>query len=157
MEEYVMKKFLMTSALVAVGLVPAGAIAKNYTHKSESASASVHITAPAEGPTTSSRPLHFALQDATTGMKTGEKVSIEGEKIYLIQANGAKAFAPNGPYTAPNGVTYYALDGLVETVEAPEEIVYIEADLQDRDRDGYTDNVDVDVNSRKADVRKSSY
>lgn len=73
----------------------------------------------------------------------GENVQIRNDKIYLVQADGYKHFAPNGPYTAPQGVTFIAEDGLVVRTEQPDEVAYLDVDYRDQDRDGYSDDVRV--------------
>lgn len=75
-------------------------------------------------------------------------IMIEGKKIYFIEPDGDKYFAPDGPYETRNGVTYYAHDGLVSLIEAPQNIVYVDASVMDNNADGYYDDIDVNVDTR---------
>jgi hypothetical protein len=68
------------------------------------------------------RPITFTAQ-------TGDRIQVEGQKIYIVNANtGSKYFAPDGPYTTNSGITFIALDGAVLRTEAPDQVVYVDTD-----------------------------
>lgn len=81
-------------------------------------------------------------------VNSDEKIHINGEKIYLITDSGYKFFAPDGAYTTTEGVTYFSEAGIINHTEGPTQVVYVDADMEDKDNDGYYDGIDVDTRTR---------
>lgn len=94
------------------------------------------------------RPMHYKFQDR------GETILIEGKKIYTLTRNGQKTFAPNGPYTSPEGLTFVAHDGVVMHTNAPYKIVRIDSDLKGQNYDNSPEYIGVDTHTRKYPKRK---
>jgi hypothetical protein len=108
------------------------------------------ITLPSK---TDTRRVVFPLADTSAG----ESVEIQGEKIYLVQNNGYKYFAPNGSYTTRNGITFVAEDGLILRAESPDKVVYVDTDFIDTDKDGYSNEMNTNVKTYRQDNRTNSY
>ncbi len=61
----------------------------------------------------------------------GETIELKGNGIKIVSSNGNAYYAPDNFYTLENGLTFYSEDGAILRVDAPAEIVYIDADLVD--------------------------
>lgn len=62
----------------------------------------------------------------------GERLQIEGTRVYKIEPNGTRFFAPKGSYETTNGYTIVTEDGALVRVEEPAEVVTV--DWNDRNR-----------------------
>jgi hypothetical protein len=145
-----MKKFALLAVTATIALAPAIADAKGERNSWWSGSTSDRETTVTETATYSHEEANRAdaetklyidnttppkgrqalMKDKTYtfSLEDGSRIQLQGEKIYMVEADGYKYFAPNGPYTTRNGVTFIAKDGLVERTEAPDEVIYVDAD-----------------------------
>ena len=152
-----MKKLTLLAAVAAVALTPALASAGNYKSRSTTWNdgKTYHEThdgnhaADFKVRVNSSEQIKTPAKPQTLDLANGGRILVEGDAIFALSDNGFKSFAPNGPYETTRGITYYAEDGLVLRAENPQEMVYVDTDLRDRDRDGYSDDVDVNVETRR--------
>lgn len=96
------------------------------------------------------------------------KIWVKGSTIKIMQPNGNTFFPPNGPYVTEEGLKFVADDGEVLRIEAPADLILVDADLnvdvqpaqgsnykmnddrrtQNRDANNYEVDVDADVDTR---------
>lgn len=66
------------------------------------------------------RTLNFQIAE------TNERLSVQGDTVYKVTANGNRFYAPNGSYTTTNGLTVVVEDGILRRIEEPAEIVRLD-------------------------------
>jgi hypothetical protein len=112
-----MKKLIPATLAVAAFLAMTPAFAEEAAVTTET---TVEATTPAADATVTTEvktevaaPVEYTLVDGTT------KVSVEGDHVFVVAADGAKTAAPDGDHaTTTEGVTLKVKDGLLVKEEA---------------------------------------
>lgn len=113
-----MKKLIPATLAVAAILAMTPAFAEDHAagHAAPAAAAEVKAdatAAPAEAAAEMTAPVEYTLKDGTT------KVSVEGDKVFVVAADGTKTAAPDGDHaTTTEGVTLKVKDGMLVKEEA---------------------------------------
>lgn len=115
-----MKKLIPATLAVAAFLALTPAFAEDAA-PAATATTTVEVTTDAPAATTDvtvtttevAAPVEYTLKDGTT------KVSVEGDKVFVVGADGAKTAAPDGDHeTTTEGVTLKVKDGALVKEEA---------------------------------------
>ncbi len=106
-----MKNLLALAAVAAVALVPSFAKAED-THaaaKVETPAAAVSTETTTETTTTETT----AVEAREATLKDGTKISIEGDKVFVVAADGTKTPAPDAEHELADGTKVKTVAGVI--------------------------------------------
>ncbi len=107
-----MNKLLALAAVGVLSVVSAGAQAEE-THAAPAADVKVEVTTPAVAAEAAA-----VVEVKEVTLKDGTKVSIEGESVFVVGADGAKTPAPDGEHELADGTKVKTAGGKVVKAEA---------------------------------------
>jgi hypothetical protein len=144
-----MKKLVLMTAVAVIGASPVFAADASYSKRSTEVNAPGHsytiVDRKMEGDTVRITTRETVRGYTHAGAVTNEEgdvdytgrydlasdtrhLDVNGTSAYMVTAGGYRYFAPKGAYTTDRGETIFIEDGQVLRMEAPPEVVYLDAD-----------------------------
>ncbi len=147
-----MKKLALIAAVAAIAIPATAQAGRGDMHKETNHmyDGSTKVVVDTKMVTTTGTEQTWAIpqdgQTRTVDLVNGGKLRMDGSAAYLMTNNGWKYSAPNGEYTSNENVSYFTENGVVLYAQPNAGSQYvIETDVQDHDKDGYINDVDVNV------------
>ena len=85
-------------------------------------------------------------ENRTLSLTDGRTLRLKGDAAYLVSSNAGEFFAPDGEYEATSGIKYFTNDGVLIYATTPADEFVVTADVQDDNRNGYADDVEISAN-----------